>query len=634
MKKTQKFLTTGLTAMLCLSMASTAFASSYTVSKGDSLWKIAKVNLGNGSRWMEIYDANKGTIKNPNLIYVGQNLIIPDGKNTAKTDNTSSQDAVKTTVTTKTLSAGSVTIYNFGKVKLHAYTTGDALGDVAYIIEGADALVGVELPSFTANLDAWNAYAKEIGKPMNDIFLCDHATGASYVEGMNIYGTSGAQAAVEGGSTYATTKGLNEIFGDDFHGGADMAQINKVVSAGKITVGGIEFNIIDYGDTYDLEIPAINAVYTHMLGKYSHSIMASTAHIDSMLNILKGYQNAGYEMILSSHSAPEGQDAVTEKINYVNKAKEMALSCNTSEEFVAAMQKAFPNYAGENYLTMSAGFIYPTVKEATDEAAIRELLTSYRDALENSSPEEVVANYTVDGVVMGPGSPTIIGDELAATYGAIFKNVGLDIDFIIGKMIIGEKYAIVQSTSDGTALINATGEKAPEENCELFVLEKVDGDWKIARYMYNKTDVLVPANSTEVVENTITGSTAEDEEAVRQLITATYRDALAASDEIAVTDAFTADGVVLPPSSPTATGADAVKANYEAVFEAVELDLQFAIDEVVIDGDYGFVRSTSLGTVKVLATGESGPELNRELFVVNKKDGKWKIAFYMYNKTN
>jgi len=118
------------------------------------------------------------------------------------------------------------------------------------------------------------------------------------------------------------------------------------------------------------------------------------------------------------------------------------------------------------------------------------------------------------------------------------------------------------------------------------------------------------------------------------LITATYRDALAASDEIAVTDAFTADGVVLPPSSPTATGADAVKANYEAVFEAVELDLQFAIDEVVIDGDYGFVRSTSLGTVKVLATGESGPELNRELFVVNKKDGKWKIAFYMYNKTN
>ena len=201
-------------------------------------------------------------------------------------------------------------------------------------------------------------------------------------------------------------------------------------------------------------------------------------------------------------------------------------------------------------------------------------------------------------------------------------------------MIIGEKYAIVQSTSAGTALINATGKTAPEENRELFVMEKVNGDWKIARYMYNKTNVLVPATSTEVVENAKNGSVAEDEEAVRQLITATYRDALAASDADAITAAFTADGVVLPPSSPTATGADAVKANYEAVFKAVALDLQFAIDEVVIDGDYGFVRSTSSGTAKVIATGESGPELNRELFAVHKENGKWKIAFYMYNKTN
>lgn len=50
----------------------------YTVKKGDSLWKIAASKLGSGSRWNEIYNANKSVIGgNPNLIYPGQVLTIP-----------------------------------------------------------------------------------------------------------------------------------------------------------------------------------------------------------------------------------------------------------------------------------------------------------------------------------------------------------------------------------------------------------------------------------------------------------------------------------------------------------------------------------------------------------------------------
>lgn len=52
-------------------------AKTYTVSKGDSLWAIARKHLGNGSRWQEIYNLNKDKIKNPNLIYPGQILTMP-----------------------------------------------------------------------------------------------------------------------------------------------------------------------------------------------------------------------------------------------------------------------------------------------------------------------------------------------------------------------------------------------------------------------------------------------------------------------------------------------------------------------------------------------------------------------------
>ncbi len=49
----------------------------YTVAKGDTLWNIAKKNLGNGARYTEIYNLNKDKIKNPNLIYPGQVLTLP-----------------------------------------------------------------------------------------------------------------------------------------------------------------------------------------------------------------------------------------------------------------------------------------------------------------------------------------------------------------------------------------------------------------------------------------------------------------------------------------------------------------------------------------------------------------------------
>lgn len=49
----------------------------YTVKKGDCLWNIAKKFYGNGSQYNKIFNANRDKIKNANLIYPGQVLVIP-----------------------------------------------------------------------------------------------------------------------------------------------------------------------------------------------------------------------------------------------------------------------------------------------------------------------------------------------------------------------------------------------------------------------------------------------------------------------------------------------------------------------------------------------------------------------------
>ena len=49
----------------------------YTVVKGDTLWKIAASQYGNGAKYPDIFEANKPMLKDPDKIYPGQNLRIP-----------------------------------------------------------------------------------------------------------------------------------------------------------------------------------------------------------------------------------------------------------------------------------------------------------------------------------------------------------------------------------------------------------------------------------------------------------------------------------------------------------------------------------------------------------------------------
>ena len=50
----------------------------YTVVSGDNLSKIAKKFYGDSKQWRKIFEANKDTIENPDLIYPGQVLKIPN----------------------------------------------------------------------------------------------------------------------------------------------------------------------------------------------------------------------------------------------------------------------------------------------------------------------------------------------------------------------------------------------------------------------------------------------------------------------------------------------------------------------------------------------------------------------------
>ncbi len=142
---------------------------------------------------------------------------------------------------------------------------------------------------------------------------------------------------------------------------------------------------------------------------------------------------------------------------------------------------------------------------------------------------------------------------------------------------------------------------------------------------HNKSDHLSnPPNHNKMEHPT--------EKAAIETLLYAYRDALNASDAQKVLSLYTTDGVFMPSNAPSAVGTQAVKASYDFVFKTIQLHIAFYIDEIIIDGTHAYARTTSKGTTRIHASGETLPEENRELFVLQKVNGQWKIARYMFNK--
>jgi uncharacterized protein (TIGR02246 family) len=124
---------------------------------------------------------------------------------------------------------------------------------------------------------------------------------------------------------------------------------------------------------------------------------------------------------------------------------------------------------------------------ATDVTEITSLLTQYEAALNASDTKAVLALYAEDGVFMPSEAPTSIGHEaVAGAYNFVFSQIKLSIKFSIDEIVPAGDVAFARTISRGQVTVLEPGITAPEENRELFVFKREDGDWKIARYIFNK----------------------------------------------------------------------------------------------------------------------------------------------------
>ena len=256
--------------------------------------------------------------------------------------------------TTVRLAQGEMHIYDFGGVKLHAYQTGDPLADEVFLVEKAGKFVAIESPCFTDSVAALNGYLA--GQDVAGVLVAYHGAGAAFLPDAPKYATANAAEYARSGGGKALIDQFTTAFGSAFDG--SIHSISHTLTEGEVTIGGIQFVIHQTAEAFDVEIPEINAVYTHMLGHDCHSIVAGAGHADAMIAQLQSYIQAGYDLILTSHYTPEDLKDAETKIRYLKELTEIASSCADGESFKAAVRERYPAYSGENYLDMTAGFFF------------------------------------------------------------------------------------------------------------------------------------------------------------------------------------------------------------------------------------------------------------------------------------
>ena len=122
-----------------------------------------------------------------------------------------------------------------------------------------------------------------------------------------------------------------------------------------------------------------------------------------------------------------------------------------------------------------------------NEEPVAAVLANYEDALNQSDTEAVMKLYAPDGVFMPQHFPSSVGaDAVRKAYDGVFEAITLKVKFVVAEVHqIAPDWAIARTNSAGTVTVKATGGGGPEANQELFVFQKIDGAWKIARYCFS-----------------------------------------------------------------------------------------------------------------------------------------------------
>lgn len=121
-----------------------------------------------------------------------------------------------------------------------------------------------------------------------------------------------------------------------------------------------------------------------------------------------------------------------------------------------------------------------------DKKELKTTIETYFDALNAKNLQQITDLFTDDAVLMLGQFQTVIGkDAVQVSYEHHFSAVTFGRVLHIDEVFATGELGFVRTHSTGTVTPLATGEAHEELARELFVLQQINGAWRIRQYMFN-----------------------------------------------------------------------------------------------------------------------------------------------------
>lgn len=255
---------------------------------------------------------------------------------------------------------GQFEVHDFEYFKLHVYYTNDVMADVSYIVEGTDKVVTMEQPLFRVNVDEFDAYLENLGKPVEQRIVDYHVGGTGSHETLM---PEGMPDFIKGPVYGGMMQNFATLFGDAITE-SPTGKTQEVVWGTIATYAGVSFEF-RHGAATDFPAASLliggKIYYTHWApskSHVSHLQVSSPAAIEAEIAEAELSLQSGAELFIGGHGQTGTKEAVAFKILYLKKMKEVLAESKNVEEFVAAMTAAFPNLSGAGNLTELAKNFY------------------------------------------------------------------------------------------------------------------------------------------------------------------------------------------------------------------------------------------------------------------------------------
>ncbi len=117
---------------------------------------------------------------------------------------------------------------------------------------------------------------------------------------------------------------------------------------------------------------------------------------------------------------------------------------------------------------------------------IQNLLTTYQRGLNEGDVDLVRSVYAADAIFIGQPFPTATGrEEIVALYADVFSKLDFNVKFDVQDIELSGDLGFLRTRPHGSIVPKGQEPEGGEGNREVFVLKKIDGEWKFYRYIFN-----------------------------------------------------------------------------------------------------------------------------------------------------